>query len=97
MTPENNSSSVEEFQPRPRDLVIGGIPWIARMSDKARAKADGSIGEYIYPCPVDRRVLAELGISAEEFLAMAVQVETDAALVEQVRERRQSPPESVDA
>ena len=97
MTPENNASSTEEFQPRPRDLVIGGIPWIARMSDKARAKADGSIGEYIYPCPVDRRVLAELGISAEEFLAMAVQVETDAALVEQVRERRQSPSESVDA
>ncbi|HCU73040.1 MAG TPA: hypothetical protein DGO43_04425 [Chloroflexi bacterium] len=97
MSPENNSSSEEEFQPRPRDLVIGGIPWIARMSDKARAKANGSIGEYIYPCPVDRRVLAELGISAEEFLAMSVQVETDAALVEQVRERRQNPPEAVDA
>jgi len=46
---------------------------------------------------VDRRVLAELGISAEEFLAMSVQVETDAALVEQVRERRQNPPEAVDA
>ena len=97
MSPENNSSSEEEFQPRPRDLVIGGIPWIARMSDKARAKANGSIGEYIYPCPVDRRVLAELGISAEEFLAMSVQVETAAALVEQVRERRQNPPEAVDA
>ena len=97
MTPENNIPSEEEFQPRPRDLVIGGIPWIARMSDKARAKADGSIGEYIYPCPVDRRVLAELGISAEEFLAMSVQVETDAALVEEVRERRQSPSQSVDA
>jgi hypothetical protein len=97
MTPENNTPSEEEFQPRPRDLVIGGIPWIARMSDKARAKADGSIGEYIYPCPVDRRVLAELGISAEEFLAMAVQVETDAALVDQVRKCRQSPSESVDA
>ena len=97
MTPENNTPSEEEFQPRPRDLVIGGIPWITRMSDKARAKADGSIGEYIYPCPVDRRVLAELGISAEEFLAMAVQVETDAALVDQVRKCRQSPSESVDA
>ena len=46
---------------------------------------------------MDRRVLAELGISAEEFLAMAVQVETDAALVEEVRERRQSQSQSADA
>ena len=97
MTPENNPPSEEDFQPRPRDLVIGGIPWIARMSDKARAKADGSIGEYIYPCPVDRRVLAELCISAEEFLTMAVQGETDAALVEEGRELRQSQSQSADA
>ena len=51
----------EGFQPRSRDLVIGGIPWIARMSDKARAKADGTIDDYIYPCPIDQRVLGELG------------------------------------
>jgi hypothetical protein len=87
----------DEFQPRPRDLVIGGIPWIARMSDKARAKANGSIGEYIYPCPVDRRVLAELGVSADEFLDIAVAVKTDAGLVKQVRERRRSSNESKDA
>lgn len=37
------------FRPRPRDLVIGGIPWIARMADKARAKHANAIGDYIYP------------------------------------------------
>ncbi len=76
----------EGFQPRPRDLVIGGIPWIARMSDKARAKADGTIDDYIYPCPIDKRVLGELGISADEFMHIATASATDGELVEQVRE-----------
>lgn len=73
-----------DFKPRPRDLVIGGIPWIARMSDKARAGANGTIGDYIYPCPIDQRVLGELGISADEFMDMATTSETDAELVERV-------------
>ncbi|MDP6348439.1 MAG: hypothetical protein QF573_11240 [Chloroflexota bacterium] len=37
------------FRPRPRDLSAAGIPWIARMADKARAAHDGTIDEYIYP------------------------------------------------
>jgi hypothetical protein len=72
-------------------LVIGGIPWIARMSDKARAKADGTIDDYIYPCPIDRRVLGELGVSADEFMEIAVSSGTDAELVRQVRKLRQAP------
>ena len=42
------------------------------MSDKARAKADGTIDDYIYPCPIDRRVLGELGMSADEFMEISV-------------------------
>ncbi len=79
----------EEFKPRARDLVIGGIPWIARMSDKARAKADGSIGDYCYPCPIDQRVLGELGISAAEFLRIATGSDSDGKLVEEVNSARQ--------
>ena len=91
MAATNDSGTNQPFQPRGRDLVIGGIPWIARMSDKARAKADGTIDDYIYPCPIDRRVLGELGISADEFIDMSVSSDTDAELVRQVRERRRSP------
>ena len=40
---------MEEWRPRGRDVVIGGVPWLAHVADKARAKADGTIGEYIYP------------------------------------------------
>ncbi len=91
MAASNDSGTNQTFQPRGRDLVIGGIPWIARMSDKARAKADGTIDDYIYPCPIDRRVLGELGMSADEFMHIAVDSGTDAELVRQVRERRRSP------
>ncbi len=74
------------FRPRPRDLVIGGIPWIARMSDKARAKADGTIDDYVYPCPIDQRVLSELGITADEFMEIATTSDTDARLIDRVRQ-----------
>ncbi|MBM4437755.1 MAG: DUF5069 domain-containing protein [Actinobacteria bacterium] len=75
----------DPWRPRPRDLVIGGIPWIARMADKARARAGGTIGDYIYPCPLDKRVLGEIGMSADEFLNVATSVPGDADLVAQVR------------
>ena len=45
------------FEPRDGSLALGGIPWLARMIDKARAKADGTIGDYIYPCPKDQELL----------------------------------------
>ena len=73
------------FKPRPRDLVIGGLPWIARMSDKARAKSERKIDDYIYPCPIDHRVLGELGISPEEFMDIATTSTTDSDLIERVR------------
>ncbi len=75
----------EAFKPRARSLVIGGIPWLARMIDKARAEADGTIGEYIYPCPIDQRVLGELGISPEEFTEIATSASGDAEIIERVR------------
>lgn len=72
---------MEEWKPRGRDVVIGGIPWLARCADKARAKAEGTIGDYIYPCPIDQRFLAEAGISPEEFTEIALNAKTDDELV----------------
>jgi hypothetical protein len=42
-------SSAVDFRPRSRTLVIGGVPWLARIADKARAKLRGTLGDYIYP------------------------------------------------
>ena len=42
-------SSAVDFRPRSRSLIMGGIRWLPRITDKARAKLRGTIGDYIYP------------------------------------------------
>lgn len=41
--------------------------WLARISDKARADAAGTIYDYIYPCPMDQGVLARWNVPQHEF------------------------------
>ena len=38
-----------EFKPRARGMIIGDIPWLARITDKARAHNEGRIVEYLFP------------------------------------------------
>jgi hypothetical protein len=44
-----NENDLLDFKPRARGMLMGGIPWLARISDKARARQEGRIGEYLYP------------------------------------------------
>ena len=53
--------------PRRGREPIAGFLWLARVIDKARAAAAGTIHDYIYPCPMDRGVFERWGIKAEEF------------------------------
>ena len=57
--------------PRSPKYRLGPYAHLARMIDKARAKAAGTIGEYIYPCPLDRALLDFLAISDEALLGAA--------------------------
>ena len=75
-----------EWKPRPRQRVIGGIEWLARMSDKARAKAKGTIGAYIYPCPADKKLLTALELDPDTFLQIAVNAQSDDDVISGVRE-----------
>ena len=43
--------------PRSVHEPLGGYVHLGRMIDKARAKHAGTLGEYIYPCPLDHRLL----------------------------------------
>lgn len=70
-----------EWKPRPRGWMVGDIEWLARMADKARAGAHGTIGDYIYPCPADKRCLGALEIDPDTFQALAVAAHTDEELV----------------
>lgn len=74
-----------DFKPRARGLVIGNIPWLARAADKARAFAEGRIGDYIYPCPADQAFLREMQISAEDFSALVLASADDEEVIERMK------------
>ena len=70
---------------RPRDILskeVAGICGVARMADKARAAHTGDIGSYKYgtDSEQDTAILAFLGISAEAFQEVAVQIDHDVKL-----------------
>jgi hypothetical protein len=54
------------------------------MMDKSRAKAAGVVGEYIYPCPLDKSLLEFLGIADDAFYE-AVITRTDAEVLDWLR------------
>ena len=74
-----------DFKPRARGMIIGGIPWLARISDKARAMLDERIGAYIYPCPADQRFLEEVQMSADEFTELVGSCPDDDAVIEKMK------------
>lgn len=54
--------------PRSVKDKIAGVVMLARTTDKAKAQANGNIGEYHYNCPMDVAVFSFLGIDHEKFL-----------------------------
>lgn len=75
-----------DFKPRARGMIIGGIPWLARISDKARAKLNDRIGAYIYPCPADQRFLQDVEMTAEEFTELVAACPDDDAVIARMRQ-----------
>ena len=73
--------------PRPGRQPIGEALWLARLIDKARAKANGTIFDYIYPCPMDKGVMQRWGITAREFERALKMHESDEDLYEWLRAR----------
>lgn len=57
--------------PRSPKERLGPYVHLARMIDKARAKAASTLGEYIYPCPLDHLLLDFMGIDSAAFLSAA--------------------------
>lgn len=65
----------------PRQLLAGYVH-LGRMLDKCRASLCGTLGEYIYPCPMDQRLLNFAGIPAEQFTDAVKRTSSDANLAE---------------
>jgi hypothetical protein len=53
--------------PRSMRVKMEGYVHLARMIDKCRAVLAGTEGEYIYPCPMDDRLMEFAEITADQF------------------------------
>ena len=75
---------------REGSTLIFETPWLARMIDKARLSGLGVIDEYdvTYPCPMDQRLLAQIGLEAEVFKGIVMTQQTDEAIVAELRQRQ---------
>jgi len=62
----------------PREKLVGYVH-LPRMIDKCRASLAGTEGDYIYPCPMDQRLLDFTDITAEQF-SKTVSEKDDAAM-----------------
>lgn len=71
--------------PRSPGEKLAGYVHLARMIDKCRAVLAGTQGEYIYPCPLDKRLLDFAGVTPEQFTG-AVRGKTDQAVADWFRQ-----------
>ncbi len=67
------------FPRRGREALEGAL-WLARLFDKARASAAGTIHDYIYPCPMDKGVMERWGVTPREFDEALRTQKTDEAI-----------------
>ncbi len=56
----------QEFPRGPREKMAG-LVHIPRMIDKARAARQNTLGDYIYPCPMDKIMLEFLKVDSDTF------------------------------
>jgi hypothetical protein len=63
-------------------VKMEGYVHLARMIDKCRAVLAGTEGEYIYPCPMDERLMEFAGITADQFTAAVKAIPSDDAVTE---------------
>ena len=57
---------IDNYPRSPREK-LKGLVHIPRMIDKANAYRDKILGEYVFPCPMDKIMLNFLGLSVHEF------------------------------
>ncbi|GAC1554899.1 MAG: hypothetical protein NVS3B17_00540 [Vulcanimicrobiaceae bacterium] len=76
--------SGKQFPRRGRESFQGYL-WLLRAFDKARAAADNTIHDYIYPCPMDKGVFQRWGIAVSDFDLAIREHRTDEAIATWLR------------
>jgi hypothetical protein len=83
--------------PRSPKEQLEGYAHVARIIDKARAHNAGTLGEYIYNCPMDQSWFQLTGISSEAF-AEAVRTRDDRQMAAWIRtQAKPHPPQEINA
>ena len=72
---------LSKTSPRSPREKLAGYVHLLRMMDKCLASLAGTEGDYIYPFPMDQRLLDFTGITAQQF-SKAVSGKDDAAVAE---------------
>ena len=75
-----SAPDLTQHPPRSPRVKLGGFVHLPRLLDKARAAA-GTLGEFIYPCPLDNRFFAFTGLSADALLAEVKQGRSDTEML----------------
>lgn len=76
-----SAPDLTQHPPRSPRVKLGGFVHLPRLLDKARAAAAGKLGEFVFPCPLDQRLFAFVGISAETFAAEVAQGRSDTEIL----------------
>ena len=71
--------------PRSMRENLEGHVHLARMIDKCRAVLADTEGEYIYPCPMDERLMEFVGITVDQFTATVKSNQTDEGVAQWLR------------
>jgi hypothetical protein len=72
--------------PRSVHDKLAGVVMLARTTDKAKAQAAGTAGEYNYNCPMDKAVLGFIGIDGDAFLEKVKSAKDDSEIETYARE-----------
>ena len=81
-----SAPDLSKHPPRSPRVRLGGFVHLPRFLDKARASAVGQLGEFVFPCPLDKRLLDFIGISADAALAQVKSGKSDSEMLAWINE-----------
>jgi len=80
-----NISDLTQHSPRSPRSRLGGYVILPRTIDKARAKTAGTLGEYVYPGPLDKRFFEFVKIDPEALYAEVQTGKGDGEILEWIQ------------
>jgi hypothetical protein len=81
-----SAPDLSKHPPRSPRVKLGGFVHLPRLLDKARAAAVGQLGEFCFPCALDKRLIDFIGIPADTLLAQVKSGKSDSEMLAFINE-----------